>query len=128
MSFGRPAMTGKGPSRTLKLPVSCGEQCYANVSAAVLRPNGRVLQKWGAVTDVAYEGNLTVRITIVMPPKLILKLAKYGADRPVTVDLRVSVADWWGRRVVRGVRVRGARLPKVAGQASLTRCARARLT
>jgi hypothetical protein len=128
LRLGRATMTGRGTTRTLKLPVECGEQCYANVSAGVVRPNGRVLQKWTAVTDVAYDGKLTVRITIVLPPKLVAKLATFGTDRPIAADLRLSVTDWWGRRVVRGVRVMGAPLRPTAKPASLslTRCARAR--
>jgi hypothetical protein len=126
LRVGRPTMTGRGPARSIKLSAGCGERCSAFVSLAVVRPNGRVLQKWWTVIDDAPDGKLKLRTTIVLPPKLLLKLAKFGLDRPVEVAVRLSVADVWGRHAVRGVNVRGAPLPKVVGQASLTRCARAR--
>jgi hypothetical protein len=126
LRFGRPSMTGRGPSRTIKLSGDCGERCNAFVSLAVVRPNGRVLQKWWTLIPDAPDGKLKVRTTIVLPPKLLVKLAKYGADRPVEVAVRLSVTDVWGRHVVRGLSVSGAPLRPVAKPAGLTRCARAR--
>jgi hypothetical protein len=126
LRFGRPAMTGRGPTRTIKLSGACGERCNAFVSLAVVRPNGRVLQKWWTVIPDAPDGKLTLRTTIVLPRKLLMKLAKFGLDRPVQVALRLSVTDVWGRSVLRSVSVRGAPVAPSAKAARLKRCARAR--
>jgi hypothetical protein len=120
LKFGRPALTGSGSTRTVKLNGSCSERCYAYGSALVLRPNGRVIQKAPASADGGEQGKLAIRAPIALSQKTRSKLA----GKPLEVELKLYVVDEWGRGVRRTFSVRGATVS--AARARATRCARAR--
>jgi hypothetical protein len=120
LTFGRPALSGSGATRSLKLDGTCGERCAAQGSVLVLRPNGRVIQKVWVWVDGGAEGRLAVRTKIALSPKTRAKLA----GRPLEVELKLYLTDEWNRGVLRSFSARGAKVGVSA--ARVRRCARGR--
>jgi hypothetical protein len=121
LSFGRPALSGSGAAWTLKLDGTCGEGCAAQGSVLVLRPNGRVIQKVPVWVDGGAQGRLQIRTKIALSPKTRAKLT----GKPLEIELKLYVTDWWNRGVQRSFNARSAKV-SAARAARVRRCARAR--